>query len=115
MCLSLIWVDFYPKTTYFFSVQFILNELSLNHFPTSEIFVKILSLESLTTFHPENRKSIPTISEFDETFIGHWISRDESDGAVRFVIRNLENFIGFPEPFLQVIIIIIIIIILPFF
>ena len=53
--------------------QFILNELSSSHFPTSEIFVKILSLESLTTYHPKNRKNIPTISEFDETFLGHWI------------------------------------------
>ena len=49
-------VCFYPKTIYFFSVHFILNELSPNHFLTSEIFVKISSLKSLTAYHPENRK-----------------------------------------------------------
>ena len=37
----------FPKTIYFFSVQFILNEISLSHFPTSNIFVKISSLKSL--------------------------------------------------------------------
>ena len=71
MCPSLIRVRFYPETIYFFSVQFILNELSSCHFLTSEIFVKILSLESLATYHPENCKNIPTVSEFDETFLGH--------------------------------------------
>ena len=55
MCPSLIQVRFCPETIYLFLVQFILNELSSNHFLTSEIFVKI-SLESLTTYHPENRK-----------------------------------------------------------
>ena len=62
---------FLPKTIYLFSIQFILNELSSSHFLTSEIFLKISSLESLMTYHPENRKNIPTISEFDETFLGH--------------------------------------------
>ena len=37
----------------------------------SEIFVKIFSLESLATCHPENRKNILTVSEFDETFLSH--------------------------------------------
>ena len=114
MCPYLIRVHFYPVTMYFFSVQFILNELSSSHFLTSEIFVKISYLESLATYHPENRKNILTILEFDETFLGHWISRDESNGAVHFVIRDLENFLGFPKPLLQFIFIIIIIIILPF-
>ena len=109
MCPSHIWICFYPEIIYFFLVQFILNELSSSHFPISEIFVKISSLESLTTYHPENRKNIPTISEFDETFLGHWISRDESNDSVRLVIRHLENFLGFPEPLWQFIIIIIII------
>ena len=35
------------KKNYLFSVQFILTELSSSHFLTSEIFVKILFLESL--------------------------------------------------------------------
>ena len=60
-----------PETIYFFSVQFILNELSSNNFLTSEIFIKISSLESLTTYLPENRKNIPTVSEFNETFLDH--------------------------------------------
>ena len=98
-----------PRTIYLFSIQFILNELSSSHFPTSETFVKISSLESLATYHPENRKNIPTVLEFDETFLSHWISRDESNGAVRFVIRDLENFLGFPEPLWQFIIIILLI------
>ena len=85
------------KKIYLFSVQF--------------IFVKILSLESLATYHLENHKNIPIVSEFDETFPGHWISRDESYDAVHIIIRDLENFVSFPEPLWQFIIIIII---LPF-
>ena len=49
-------VRFCPETIYFFSVHFILNELSPSHFLTSEIFIKILSPKSLVTYHPENRK-----------------------------------------------------------
>ena len=71
MCQSLIRVRLCPETIYFFSVQFILNELSSIHFLTSEIFVKLLSLKSLVTYHLENRKNIPIVSEFDETFMGH--------------------------------------------
>ena len=52
----LIRVCFCPKKIYFFSVHFILNELSSSYFLTFEIFVKISSLRSLTTYHPENRK-----------------------------------------------------------
>ena len=83
----------------------------MSHFMTSDILLKILSLESLATYHPENRKNIPIVSDFDETFLGHWISRDESNGVVRFVIRDLDNFLSFPEPLWKFIIIIII---LPF-
>ena len=75
-------------------------------------FHKISSLESLVTYHPKNRKNIPTVSKFDETFLGHWILGDKSNSIVRFVIRDLENFLGFLEPFWKFIIIIIII--LPF-
>ena len=57
MCPSLIRVCFYPETIYLFLVQFILNELSSSHFLTSEIFVKISSLESLATYHSETRKN----------------------------------------------------------
>ena len=62
---------FRPQNNFFFLVQFILNEHSSSHFLTSEIFVKISSRKSLATYHPENRKKIPTISEFDQTFFGH--------------------------------------------
>ena len=86
ICPSLIQVCFFPKTIYLFSIQFILNELSSSHFLTSKILIKISSLKSLMTYHPENRKNIPIVSEFDETFLSHWISRDESNDAVYFVI-----------------------------
>ena len=55
-------VRFFPEKIYFFSVQFILNKLSSSHFLTFEIFVKISSLKSLTTYHLENCKNIPTVS-----------------------------------------------------
>ena len=71
MCPSFVRVRFCTKTIYLFLVHFILNELSSSHFLTSEIFVKISSLKSLTTYHPENRKNIMIVSEFDETFLGH--------------------------------------------
>ena len=61
----------YAITIYFFSVQFILIELSSSHFMTSEIFVKISSLKSLATYHPKNRKNISIVSEFDGTFLGY--------------------------------------------
>ena len=98
MCPSLIRVYFYPETIYLFSVQFIFNELSSSYFLTFEIFIKISSLESLVTYHPENRKNILNVSKFDETFLGHWISRDKSNDAIRFVIQDLENFLGFLNP-----------------
>ena len=46
----LIQIHFCLEIIYFFSVQFILNELSSSHFLTFEIFVKISSLKSLTTY-----------------------------------------------------------------
>ena len=49
-------IRFCPEKIYFFSVHFILNELNPSHFLTYEIFVKISSLKSLMTYHPENRK-----------------------------------------------------------
>ena len=76
MCPSLIQVCFCLETIYFFSVQFILYELSSSQFPTSEIFLKISSLKSLETYHLENHKNIPIVLEIDETFLRHWISRD---------------------------------------
>ena len=75
---------------------FIFSSLFLNELNSSvlisEIFVKISSLESLEIYHPKSRKNIPLISEFDEFFLGHYISQEEFSGAVRFVIRDLENF-----------------------
>ena len=55
---------------------------------------------------PRNLYNIPTFSEFNKTFLGYYISRDELNDAVRFVIRDLENFRDFPELFWQFIIII---------
>ena len=69
--LSLIRVRFCPEIIYLFSVQFILNELSSNHFLTSEIFVKISSQESLATYYSETRKNFSIVSKFDEIFPGH--------------------------------------------
>ena len=60
-----------PKQFISFQFNLFLNELSLSYFVTSNIFVKISSLDSLATYHPENRKNIPTVSEFDETFLRH--------------------------------------------
>ena len=71
MCLSLIRVRFCPEEIYLFSIQFILNELRSSHFLTSEIFVKISSLESLATYHLETRKKVLIVSEFDEIFLGY--------------------------------------------
>ena len=88
-CPSLIRGPFLPQNNLFIFNSIILNKLSSNNFLTSEIFVKISSLESLATYHPKNRKNIPTISEFDETSLGHYISRDEFNGIVCFVIRDL--------------------------
>ena len=87
---------------------FILNELGSSHFLTFKIFIKISSLESLATYHSETRKKISIVSEFDKIYLGHYISRDKFNGVVRFIIRDLENFLGFHKPFYQFIIIIII-------
>ena len=38
------------------------------------------------------KRAIPTISEFDEIRRGSYISRDNFNDEVRFVIRDLENF-----------------------
>ena len=47
-----------------------------------------------TPVTPKNMK-ILTISEFDEIRMGNYILLDESNGEVRFVIRDLEIFSGF--------------------
>ena len=99
---SLIRVRLCLETIYLFSIQFILNKFSSSHFMTFKFFVKISSLESLATYHLKNRKNIPTISEFDETFLGHWISQDESSGSIYFVIQDIKNFLSFPEPIWQI-------------
>ena len=63
---------FTPKNFIFFSVHFILNELNPNNFLTSEIFVKILSLKSLVTYHPENRKIFRLSHNSTKIF---WVTR----------------------------------------
>ena len=35
--------------------------------------------------------STPIVSEFDEILRANYISQDDSNGAIRFVIRDLEN------------------------
>ena len=47
---SLIRIRFYPKTIHFFSIQFILTELSSSYFLTSDIFIKISSMASLLMY-----------------------------------------------------------------
>ena len=61
-----------PRNNLLFSVHSILNELSPNHFLTFEIFVKISSLESLTTYHPENRKNFRLFHNSTKLF---WVTR----------------------------------------
>ena len=67
-----IQVRFCPEIIYFFLVHFILNEFSPSHFPTSEIFVKISSLELLTTYHPKNRKNFRLSQNLMKFF---WVNR----------------------------------------
>ena len=65
-------IRFYPEKFYFFSVQFILNELNPSHFLTSKIFVKISSLKSLTIYHPKNRKIFRLSQNLTKLF---WVTR----------------------------------------
>ena len=41
--------------------------------------------------HASKNVSTPTISEFYEILRASYISRDDSNGAIRLVIRDLEN------------------------
>ena len=65
-------VCFYFETIYFFSIHFILNELSPSLFLTSEIFVKISSLKSLATYCPENCKIFRLSKNSTKLF---WVTR----------------------------------------
>ena len=56
----------------FFLVHFILNELNPSHFLTSEIFIKILSLKSLTTYHLENCKIFRLSQNSNKLF---WVTK----------------------------------------
>ena len=47
---------------------------------------------SCTTSVASKNVKIPTVSEFDEIRRGSYISRDDSNGEVRFIIRDLEKF-----------------------
>ena len=105
MCPSLIRVCFFLEIIYFFSIQFILNELSSSHFPTFEIFVKKSRPWSHWRLITQKIVKIFRLSHNSTKLFWHWISRDESNGTVRFVIRDLENFLGFPKPLWQFIII----------
>ena len=40
---------------------------------------------------------ISTVSEFDEIGRGNYISQDDSNGEIRFIIRELEKFRIFTE------------------
>ena len=52
---------------------------------------------SYTTLVSSKNLQIPTVSEFDENRRGSYISRDDSNGEVHFVIRDLEKFWIFIE------------------
>ena len=67
-----IWVRFCLEIFYIFSIHFILNELSPCHFLISEIFVKISSLKSLATYHPENSKIFRRSQNLSKLF---WVTR----------------------------------------
>ena len=43
------------------------------------------------------KREIPTVSEFDEIRRDNYISQDDSNDEVRFVIRDLEKFLVFTE------------------
>ena len=47
---------------------------------------------SRTTPVVSKNVKISTVSEFDEIRRGSWISQDDSNGEVHFVIRDLEKF-----------------------
>ena len=53
-----------------------------------------------SVLHPSRcleKREISTVSEFDEIIRGSYISRDDSNGEVRFIIRDLEKFRIFIE------------------
>ena len=76
-------VRFCTKTIYIFLVHFILNELNSSHFLTSKIFVKISSLKSMTTYHPENRKIFHLSQNSTKLF---WVTRfRETNLTTQFV------------------------------
>ena len=52
---------------------------------------------SYTTLVFSKNLQIPTVSKFDENRRGSYISRDDSNGEVHFVIRDLEKFWIFTE------------------
>ena len=68
----LIRIRFCPEKIYFFLVQFILNELNSSYFLTLEILLKISSLKSLATYHPENRKIFRLSQNSTKLF---WVTR----------------------------------------
>ena len=59
------------KFLFLFS-SIILNQLNPSNFLTSEIFVKISSLKSLTTYHPENSKIFRLSQNLTKLF---WVTK----------------------------------------
>ena len=58
------------RIIYFFSIHFILNELSSSHFLDFRDFRKKLVLEVIDNLSPRKSEKFPLVSEFDETFLG---------------------------------------------
>ena len=52
---------------------------------------KCAKCSTLRPFASKNVQ-IPTVSEFDEIRHGSYISRDDSNDEIRFIIRDLEKF-----------------------
>ena len=59
-----------------------------------ELYVTFFT-SNIVLRHPKRDASknvpTPTVSEFDEIRRASYISRDDSNGAIRFIIRDLEN------------------------
>ena len=58
------------------------------------LYVTFVALK-IVLWHPNSdaskNVSTPTVSEFDEILRASYISRDDSNGEIRFIIRDLEN------------------------
>ena len=88
-------IRFSPETNHFVpvSILFILLEYSLHIYHFSRFFSNLVFQVSLYTCRLEIRK-IFRLSQYLTKF-----DRVEFNSGVRFVIRDLENFLLFPESF----------------